>query len=77
MIFLPTLLYCLNSLVFFHNGRDFCVMSFDDVSSERKAQRQVISEIRETDHITSHLPCYMQETLVKWSDLVSRVSLSR
>lgn len=77
MIFLPTLLYCLNSLGLFHNGRDFCVMSFDDVSREREAQRQAISEIRETDDITSHLPCYMQETLVKWSDLVPGVSLSR
>ena len=51
-------------------------MSFVDVCREREAQRQLVSEIRETDDITCHLPCYMQETLVKWSDLVPRVSLS-
>ena len=76
MLLLPTLVYCLDSLGLFYNGRDLSVMSFVDVCREREAQRQLVSEIRETDDITRHLPCYMQETLVKWSDLVPRVSLS-
>ena len=51
-------------------------MSFVAVCREREAQRQLVSEIRETDDTTCHLPCYVQETLVKWSHLVPRVSLS-